>query len=82
VLERARREAGGRDVRLGGGATTIRAFVAAGLVDVMHVVVVPLMLGRGVRLWDGLDGLEQAYDVESISAPSGVMHLTFTRRGL
>jgi hypothetical protein len=47
----------------------------------MHVVVVPIMLGRGVRLWDGMEGIEQDYDIEAVSAPSGVTHLTFTRKG-
>jgi dihydrofolate reductase len=59
----------------------VREFVAAGLVDDMHIVVVPIMLGRGVRLWDGMEGIEQDYDIEAVSAPSGVTHLTFTRKG-
>ncbi|GIG64368.1 dihydrofolate reductase family protein [Phytomonospora endophytica] len=79
ILEAARAAAGGEDVRLGGGATTIRDFVKAGLVDYMHIVVVPIMLGRGVRLWDGLEGIDADYAIESISAPSGVTHVTFTR---
>ena len=58
----------------------IRDFVAAGLVDHMHVVVVPILLGRGVRLWDGLEGLEERFAIESVSSPSGVTHVTFTRR--
>jgi len=57
----------------------IRDFLAAGLVDHMHTVVVPIVLGRGVRLWDGLEGLEEDYAVEAVSSPSGVTHLTFTR---
>jgi dihydrofolate reductase len=57
----------------------IRDFLAAGLVDHMHLAVVPIVLGRGVRIWDGLEGFEQDYDVESTSSPSGVTHLTFTR---
>ena len=59
----------------------IREFLAAGLVDHLHVVVVPILLGRGVRLWDGLEGLETNYQVEATSSPSGVTHLTFTRTG-
>jgi dihydrofolate reductase len=80
ALEAAREAAGGQDVRIGGGATTIREFLAAGLVDHMHVVVVPILLGRGVRLWDGLEGLEERYDIETVASPSGVTHMTFTRR--
>ena len=79
VLARAREAAGGQDVRIGGGATTIREFVAAGLVDHMHITVVPILLGRGVRLWDGLEGLEEDYAIEATSSPSGVTHLAFTR---
>jgi dihydrofolate reductase len=79
VLEEARAAAGGKDVRLGGGATVIRDFLAAGLVDHMHVAVVPILLGRGVRLWDGLEGLEDRYALEAVSSPSGVTHMTFTR---
>ena len=81
ALVAARAAAGGQDVRIGGGATTIREFLTAGLIDQMHVVVVPIVLGRGVRLWDGQEGLEASYDVEAVSSPSGVTHLTFTRRG-
>jgi dihydrofolate reductase len=79
VLEAARAAAGEKDVRIGGGPTIIREFLAAGLIDHMHTVVVPILLGRGVRLWDGLEGLEQGYQVEATSSPSGVTHVTFTR---
>jgi dihydrofolate reductase len=82
ALEIAREAAGGQDVRIGGGPTMIREFLAARLIDHMHVVVVPILLGRGERLWDGLEGLENDYAIEAISSPSGVTHLTFTRGGL
>jgi dihydrofolate reductase len=81
ALETAREAAVGKDVRIGGGATVIRDFLAAGLVDHMHVVVVPILLGRGVRLWDGLEGLESTYEIEATSSSSGVTHLAFTRAG-
>src|SRR5262245_53249172 len=81
ALETARKAAGGQDVRIGGGVRTIREFVAAGLVDHIHIVVVPILLGRGERLWDGLEGLEKSYDVQATASPSGVTHVTFTRAG-
>ncbi|MGW7354507.1 dihydrofolate reductase family protein [Streptomyces sp. NPDC054784] len=80
ALATAREAAGGLDVRIGGGPTVVRDFLRAGLVDHMHVVVVPIVLGRGVRLWDGLEGLEHDYDVESVATPSGVTHVTFARK--
>jgi dihydrofolate reductase len=82
ALETAREAAGGQDVRIGGGVTMIREFLAAGLIDHLHVVVVPIVLGRGVRLWDGLEGLEKDFQVEAISSPSGVTHVMFTRTGV
>jgi dihydrofolate reductase len=79
ALEVAREAAAGLDVRIGGGPTVVREFLAAGLVDHLHVVVVPILLGRGVRLWDGLEGLESDYQIEATSSASGVTHVTFTR---
>jgi hypothetical protein len=46
----------------------------------MHLAVVPIVLGRGERLWDGLEELDRRFDVEAVSSPTGVTHLTFTRR--
>jgi len=67
------------DVRIGGGVSTIRQFLDADLIDHMHVAVAPIVLGRGERLWDGQENLDQRFDIESVSTPSGVTHLTFTR---
>jgi dihydrofolate reductase len=80
ALDLARDAAGDLDVRIGGGPTMVREFLAADLVDVAHIVQVPILLGRGVRLWDGLEDLDARYDVETVASPSGVTHLTFTRR--
>jgi len=72
--------AGGKDVRLGGGPSSIRQFLADDLVDHLHVVVVPIVLGRGVRIWDGLEGMEERFDHEATASSSGVVHHVFTRR--
>lgn len=80
ALKVAKEAADGKDVRLGGGATLVREFVAAGLVDHLHLVQVPIVLGRGSRVWDGLEALEDTYDIEAVSTPSGVTHLTFMRK--
>jgi hypothetical protein len=42
--------------------------------------VVPIVLGRGERLWDGLEGLDERFRIEAVSSPSGVTHVTFSRR--
>jgi dihydrofolate reductase len=80
ALAAAQEAAGGLDVRIGGGPSTVRQFLAADLVDHMHVAVVPVVLGRGESLWDGLEGLEERFNIETVSSPSGVAHVTFTRR--
>jgi dihydrofolate reductase len=72
--------ANGLDVRIGGGPTTVRQFLAADLIDHLHIVLVPILLGRGERPWDeGLEGLESRFKVESFTSPSGVTHLVFDR---
>jgi dihydrofolate reductase len=72
--------ADGRDVRLGGGVATIQQYLRAGLVDEMHLAIVPILLGEGERLFDNLDGVSQGYEcVELVSSPS-VVHARFARR--
>ncbi|MGY0387586.1 dihydrofolate reductase family protein [Nocardioides sp. WG-D5] len=80
VLAEAQEAADGQDVRLGGGPSSIRDYLAAGLVDHLHVAVTPIILGRGVRLWDGLEALEDGYEVAATTTPSGVTHVTFDRK--
>lgn len=79
ALREAVAVAGGRDVRVGGGATTVREFLRAGLVDDLHVGITPILTGSGIRLWDDLRGLEAGYRVTSEVAESGVTHITFSR---
>ena len=76
ALERARATAGDRDVTIGGGAHAINQYLGAGLVDELELHVVPLVLGGGARLFDGVGadlGLEQ---VRVIEGP-GVTHLKY-----
>ena len=70
----AQEAADGRDVRLGGGPSTVRQFLQADLVDFMHLVIVPITLGRGVSLWEGADGIQDRFTVESVASPSGLVH--------
>jgi dihydrofolate reductase len=80
ALAEARSAANGLDVRIGGGPTTVREFLAADLIDHLHVVVAPMVLGRGVRLWDGLEAVEEKFgSVTATASPTGVTHLVFER---
>jgi len=78
--EKAKAAAGGLDVRLGGGATTVRSFIDAGLVDELHVVVAPITLGSGVRLWESPNEFDEQFHHETIPSPSGVTHHLLWRR--
>jgi dihydrofolate reductase len=78
ALDRAFAAAGGRDVRLGGGPATIREYLRAGLVDEMHIAVVPILLGGGERLLG--DDLHEAYETAEFTASDGVAHYRLTRR--
>ncbi|MFB6818312.1 dihydrofolate reductase family protein [Streptomyces sp. NPDC056347] len=80
VLEQAREAAQGKDVRLGGGATIIRAFLEADLVDTLHVAVAPVKLGTGSRLWESPDELRDRFHVDVVPSPSGVTHHLFWRK--
>jgi dihydrofolate reductase len=79
VLAQARAAADGRDVRLGGGAASIRAFLDADLVDTLHVAVAPFELGRGSRLWSSPDELRERYEVDVVPRPDGTTHYLFWR---
>ena len=52
----------------------MRQFLQAGLIDFMHLVTVPVTLGRGVSLWEGSSGLEDRFTIESVTSPSGLTH--------
>jgi dihydrofolate reductase len=79
VLAEATEAAGGLDVRVGGGYSTARDFLRAGLVDDLHLMVAPIFLGRGHRLWDDLRGFELTHEVATEVAESGEIHITLTR---
>ncbi|MGO4118821.1 dihydrofolate reductase family protein [Rhizobium ruizarguesonis] len=79
ALQQAVRVANGKDVRIGGGPTVARDYLKAGLVDRLHVAITPILLGRGIRLWDDLRGLEAGCTIKAETSPSGAIHLTFQR---
>ncbi|MED5813202.1 dihydrofolate reductase family protein [Mycolicibacterium sp. 050232] len=81
VLEQARAAANGKDVRLGGGASTVREFLDADLIDTLHVAVSPTELGSGSRLWESPDELNDRYHHDVVPSPGGaVIHHLFWRK--
>ena len=81
ALERAREAAGGRDIRVGGGASTIRQYLEADLIDEMHLAVSPVLLGSGEPLFAGLDLKQRGFDVTEQVATDKAMHLVLTKKG-
>jgi len=79
ALSQAFAAAGDQDVRLGGGPSTVQQYLKAGLVDELHVAIVPIFLGAGERLFDHLDGGPFGYEcVELVSSP-WMTHARFVR---
>jgi len=79
ALERAFEAADGADVRLGGGAATIQQYMRAGLLDAMHIAIVPVLLGSGERLFDHLDGGAAGYECVEFVKSGAVAHARFER---
>jgi dihydrofolate reductase len=79
ALEQARAAAGGKDVALAGGATVCREYLRAGLVDEMSIHQVPILLGGGERLFEGIDNLHGLQLVDTVAAPD-VTHFKFIKR--
>jgi dihydrofolate reductase len=79
ALDRARKAAAGRDVRLGGGVATIRQSLRAGLVDEMHLAVSPVLLGRGENLLAGIDLLALGFRVQEHAASEKAQHVVLSR---
>jgi dihydrofolate reductase len=80
ALERARASAAGKDVRLGGGAATIRQYLRAGLIDELHLAFAPVMLGAGEALFNGIDVVKLGYEVTEYAATPQAMHVVLTKR--
>jgi dihydrofolate reductase len=80
ALERARTAAGGQDVRLGGGASTVRQYLTAGLLDELHVVVVPVLLGAGERLFGDLGAALDGWQCVEFAPSASVTHVRLRRK--
>ena len=80
ALERAREAAAGRDIRLGGGAATVREYLQAGLIDDLHLALRPLLLGRGEALFAGLDLDALGYECTGMQPGERAVHMFLRKR--
>ena len=79
ALERARSAAKGRDVRLGGGAATIRQYLRARLVDELHFAIAPVLLGSGEHLLSGVDAVALGYRCSEYVPSANATHVVLTK---
>lgn len=79
ALERAKKAAGGKDVRIGGGAATIRQYLRERLIDELHVAIAPVLLGSGEHLFSGIDLLELGYRCTRHATTPNAMHMILSR---
>jgi dihydrofolate reductase len=80
ALEQAKASAGTGDVRIGGGASTVRQYLQAGLIDEMHLALRPVFMGAGVPLWQGLDMKALGYECAEVIPGERATHLIVRRR--
>jgi dihydrofolate reductase len=79
ALKRAKEAAQGKDVRLGGGVATIRQYLTAGLIDEMHLVIAPALLGRGESLLAGIDTVRLGYKCTRHASSDHAMHVVLAK---
>ncbi len=75
ALDRAFKSAQGRDVRVGGGVSTVRQYLSAGLIDTMHVAISPILLGSGENLFSGIDLVSLDYKCTEHVSTENATHL-------
>jgi dihydrofolate reductase len=80
ALEQARAAAGGRDIRLGGGVSTVRQFLQAGLIDDLHLAMRPVLLGAGEHLFSGIDAHALGYECANSVAGERAAHVFLRKR--
>ena len=80
ALKQAKAAAGGRDIRIGGGVTTLRQYLRAGLIDELHLVIRPVLMGSGEQLWNGIDMHALGYECARHVAGERAMHVYLRKR--
>jgi dihydrofolate reductase len=79
ALDRARGAAGGKDVRIGGGANTIQQYLREGLIDELHIAIAPVVLGKGERLFEGVDVRARGYECVEFVTSEKATHVVLRR---
>ncbi len=79
ALDRARNAAAGKDVRIGGGANTIRQYLRERLIDELHIAVSPVLLGRGEPLFEGIDLRALGYECVNFMASEKAAHIVLRK---
>ena len=79
ALESAQKAAGDRDVRIGGGADTVRQYLRAGLIDELHLALSPTLLGQGAALLSGIDLTALGYQCTQHLASSRALHVILSK---
>jgi len=79
TLDRAREAANGMDIRIGGGPNTLRQYLLAGLIDELHIAIAPVLLGRGERLFDGVDLRKSGYECVQFVGSEKATHVVLRR---
>ena len=79
ALKRAQDAAGGKDIRLGGGVATVREYLAAGLIDELHLAIGPVLLGRGEHLLAGIDTVSLGYRCSEHAATDHATHVVLAK---
>jgi dihydrofolate reductase len=79
ALARAKQSAGGKDIRVGGGPDVVRQYLSAGLIEEMHIVISPVLLGKGEPLFAGLDLTALGYECTEYVPSAKAAHLTIKR---
>jgi dihydrofolate reductase len=80
ALEQAKAAAGGKDVRIGGGVSTIRQYLAAGKIDEMHLAMSPVLLGEGENLFAGMNLHQLGFAVDKIVAGENATHVFMKKK--
>ena len=80
LMHSSQGEANGKDIRVGGGVSTIRQYLQARLIDEMHVAVSPVLLGKGENLWSGIDLPSLGYERKEYVPTEAAGHYVFAKR--